>query len=311
MTDKGKETLVAICFLLPNLIGFLIFTFFPVLASLVLSFFEWNIFSAPQYVGLQNFIQLLGFSIQNGSIEFNDPNFWYYLYNTVFLMLIIPIQVFGSLLAAMALNQDIKGVVFFRTLFFLPTITQGAAIAIIWYALLNPNPSVGLVNKVIVNIGNLLNLPLKGPDWLGSVKWAKPALMLVMIWTYVGGYNMLLYLAALQNIPRELYEAAEVDGANGWQKFWSVTWPMITPTTFFITVMSIIGGFQGGFLLAYMMTGGGPAGSTTTIQFYIFNNLYHYQHVGYASAISWVLFIIVFVITLIYWKYGGKRVGYY
>lgn len=311
MTDKKKEVLVAICFLLPNFIGFLIFTFLPVLASLVLSFFEWNIFSPPQFVGLQNFIELLGFSIQNGNIVFNDPNFWYYFYNTIFLMLIIPIQVFGSLLAAMALNQKIKGVVFFRTLFFLPTITQGAAIAIIWYALLNPNPSVGLVNKIIVNIGDFLNLPIQGPDWLGSVKWAKPALMLVMIWTFVGGYNMLLYLAALQNIPMELYEAADVDGANGWQKFWSVTWPMITPTTFFITVMSIIGGFQGGFLLAYMMTGGGPAGSTTTIQFYIFNNLYHYQHVGYASAISWVLFVIVFIITLIYWKYGGKRVGYY
>ncbi len=311
MTSERKEILIAFCFLLPNFIGFLIFTFFPVIASLVLSFLKWEIFTPPQFVGLQNFINLLGFSIKNGHFIPNDPKFWYYLYNTLFLMLIIPLQVFGSLLAALALNQKIKGVVFFRTLFFLPTITQGAAIAIIWYSLLNPNPSVGLVNKFIVNFGNFLNLPLEGPNWLGSIMWAKPALMIVMLWTFVGGYNMLLYLAALQNIPRELYEAADVDGANGWQKFWSVTWPMITPTTFFIAVMSIIGGFQGGFLLAYMMTGGGPAGSTTTIQFYIFNNLYQYQHVGYASSIAWVLFMMVFVVTLVYWKFGGKKVTYY
>jgi len=311
MTGRQKETLIAICFLLPNFIGFLIFTFFPVISSLVLSFFKWNISTPPQFVGLQNFIDLIGFSIENGHFVPNDPKFWYYLYNTLFLMLIIPLQIFGSLLAAMVLNQKIKGVVFFRTLFFLPTITQGAAIAIIWYALLNPNPQVGLINNIVVNIGDFLNLPLEGPNWLGNSAWAKPALMIVMLWTFVGGYNMLLYLAALQNIPRELYEAANVDGANGWQKFWSITWPMITPTTFFIAIMSIIGGFQGGFLLAYMMTGGGPAGATTTIQFYIFNNLYRYQHVGYASSIAWVLFVMVFIVTLAYWRYGGKRVSYY
>jgi len=311
MTSKQKEALTATCFLLPNFVGFLIFTFLPVLASLVLSFFRWEIFSAPQFIGFENFINLLGFSIKNSRFIPNDPKFWYYLSNTLFLMLIIPFQLFGSLIAAMSLNQKIKGIVFFRALFFLPTITQGAAIAIIWYALFNPNPEVGLINRIIVSIGSFLNLNIIPPDWLGDPVWAKPALMIVMLWTFIGGYNMILYLAALQNIPRELYDAADVDGANGWQKFWTVTWPMLTPTTFFIAVMSIIGGFQGGFLLAYMMTGGGPAGATTSVQFYIFNNLYHYQHVGYAASISWVLFVMVFIATLIYWRSGAKKVNYY
>jgi multiple sugar transport system permease protein len=127
----------------------------------------------------------------------------------------------------------------------------------------------------------------------------------------IGGYNMVLYLAALQGIPRDLYEAAEIDGASGWQQFRYITLPLLTPTTFFITIMSIIGGFQAGFTFIYILTGGGPAGSTTTIMYYIFNNLYVFQKAGYAAAISWVLFLMIFFFTRLYWKYGGKVVHYY
>jgi len=126
----------------------------------------------------------------------------------------------------------------------------------------------------------------------------------------VGGYNMILYLAALQGVPRDLYEAAEIDGANSWQKFWSVTWPQVSPTTFFIATMSIIGGFQAGFDPAYIMTGGGPNGSTTTIIYYIYNNAFQWQEMGYAAAISWILFIVIFVITILKWKVFGKLVHY-
>jgi multiple sugar transport system permease protein len=126
----------------------------------------------------------------------------------------------------------------------------------------------------------------------------------------MGGYNMVLYLAGLQGIDPELYEAAGIDGANKWQKFWNVTWPMLTPTTFFIFIMSMMGGFQGGFDAAYVMTGGGPAGSTTTIMYYIYNNAFQWFKMGYAAAIAWVLFILVFIVTLINWKVGGKLVHY-
>ncbi|MDD5085787.1 MAG: sugar ABC transporter permease, partial [Candidatus Omnitrophica bacterium] len=130
------------------------------------------------------------------------------------------------------------------------------------------------------------------------------------VWQSIGGHNMILYLAALQGIPRELYEAADIDGASEWQKFWAVTWPQISPTTFFIAIMSIIGGFQSGFDAAYIMTGGGPNGSTTTIMYYIYNNAFQWFNMGYAAAIAWFLFLIIFIFTLLYWKVGGKLVHY-
>ena len=134
--------------------------------------------------------------------------------------------------------------------------------------------------------------------------------MIMGFWTLVGGMNMIYYLAALQGIPHELYEAAEIDGANAWRKFWAVTWPMISPATFFILTMSVIGGFQGGFLNAYIMTRGGPHGATTTIEYYIFNNLYVYQHAGYAAAIAWVLFVAVLAVTIVHWRRSGRWVFY-
>ena len=301
LKDSTKEAIAGYGFLLPNLVGFMVFTSLPVLASLALSFMKVDLISIPQvfrFVGLDNFRQL-----------FLDPYFWKYCWNTVVLMGAIPFSIAGSLILALALNQKLKGTVFFRTVYFLPSICSGVAIYVLWrwvYA-----SDFGILNTMIANLGELLHLPLKGPNWLNDEAWAKPALINMGVWQSVGGYNMILYLAALQGVPRDLYEAAEIDGANGWQKFWAVTWPQISPTTFFIATMSIIGGFQAGFDSAYIMTGGGPNGATTTIVYYIYKNFYEWQQMGYAATISWILFLVIFVVTLVNWKTFGKKVYYY
>ena len=298
LKDKTKEMIAAYGFLAPNLIGFLLFTSLPVLASLGLSFLKLDLLTGQsEFVGLKNFADL-----------FQDPYFGKYCWNTVFLMLAIPIGMAGSLLLAVALNQKLRGTVIFRTVYFLPTICSGVAIFMLWRLIYNPN--FGFLNAMITQFGNLVHLNLTGPNWLTDEAWAKPAFILMSVWQSIGGYNMILYLAALQGVPRDLYDAAEVDGASAWQKFWNVTWPQISPTTFFIAIMSLIGGFQAGFDQAYIMTGGGPNGATTTIIYYIFNNAFQWYHMGYAAAISWVLFLIIFVITLLKWRFYGRSVHY-
>lgn len=301
LKDSTKEAIAGYGFLVPNFVGFLLFTSLPVLASLALSFMNVDLISTPKifkFVGFKNFVQM-----------FADPYFWKYCWNTVVLMAAIPFSIGGSLIMALALNEKIKGVVIFRTIYFLPTICSGVAIYVLWRLIYNSD--FGVLNTLISKFGQLIRIPLKGPNWLTDEAWAKPALIIMSIWQMVGGYNMILYLAALQGVPRDLYEAAEIDGANSWQKFWAVTWPQISPTTFFIATMSIIGGFQGGFDQAYVMTGGGPAGSTTTIIYYIFNNAFQWQQMGYAAAISWFLFLVILFITILKWKVFGKLVHYY
>ncbi len=296
--DKTKEALAAYAFLMPNLLGFLVFTSIPVLASLGLSFVQWDLLSGnPQFVGVANFVELA-----------KDPFFLKYCWNTVYLMLAIPLGMAGSLLLAIALNQRLKGTVVFRAVYFLPTICSGVAIFMLWRLIYNSN--FGFFNMMIDQFGDLLGLRLVGPNWLTDENWAKPALIIMNVWQTVGGSNMILYLAALQGVPRDLYDAAEVDGANSWQKFWAVTWPQISPTTFFIAIMSLIGGFQAGFDQAYIMTGGGPNGSTTTIIYYIFKNAFEWYRMGYAAAISWVLFLIIFVFTVLNWRFYGRNVHY-
>lgn len=306
---SAKEALESYLFLMPNFLGFLFFTSLPVAASLLLSFFDWDIIGwPPRFVGLGNFIKLLGFHLEGSKVAANDPFFWQYTYNTVFLMMSIPLNMAASLAIAAALNKKLKGTTLFRTTYFLPSMCSAVAVAILWKWMFNTD--TGIINTFIGYMGNLFGASWQGVQWLTSTKWAKPALILMSLWVAAGGANMILYLAALQGVPRELLEAAEIDGATTWQKFRHITWPMISPTTFFIAIMSIIGGFQGGFLAAYIMTGGGPAGSTTTIEYYIFNNLYVFQHAGYAAAIAWVLFLVILCFTLINWRLGGRLVHY-
>ena len=304
-TDEGMAGYV---FLAPNFLGFLVFTSLPVLTSLILSFTQWDILTPAKFVGVRNFIELLGFHREAGRLVANDPDFWKYLYNTVFLMLAIPIGVAGSLGLALVMNRKLRGITAFRTIYFLPTVCSGVALLLLWKWIYNPD--YGMLNVALGKVFSVLHLPIRPPEWLNDVAWAKPALMLMGFWSSIGGVNMILYLAALQQVPLELYEAADIDGAGGWQKFKAVTLPMLSPTTFFIFIMSVIGGLQGGFMQANILTGGGPAGATTTIDYFIYTKAYVSWEMGYAAAIAWILFVLVFIVTLINWRIGGKLVHY-
>jgi multiple sugar transport system permease protein len=293
---KFKEGLTGYLFILPNVLGFAIFTFLPVFASMLMSFTAWNGMgglSSIQFNGLGNFRDLM-----------HDELFWKFLWNTVYLMFSLPVSMAGSLILALALNQKIKGITFFRTVYFLPSITAGIALFMMWKWIYNPD--YGLLNDLLRNW-----FKIEGPAWLSDLTWVKPALIICLTWIGIGGTNMILYIAGLQNIPRDFYEAASIDGASSWQRFWAITWPMLTPTTFFIFIMGLIGGFQGYFDLVYIMTGGGPAGASTPIAYYIWQTAFQNFKIGYAAAQAWALFIVIFIITLINWRYSGSKVQYF
>jgi multiple sugar transport system permease protein len=208
----------------------------------------------------------------------------------------------GAILWIVAALGLAFNVVAFRTIFYLPQFTSGVAIMILWKALYNPE--TGPINHVLTMIFQSMGLDVEPPAWLSSVTWAKPALIFMGFWIGVGGTSMLLYLAGLSNVPQELVDASHVDGASTWQRFRHVIWPQLAPTTFFILIRSIIGGLQGGFEQARVMTGGGPAGSTTTLSYYIYNKAFQDLDLGYAAAISWVLFVVIFVATALNWQFG-------
>jgi len=297
-----RENWLAAWFVAPNAIGFAAFTLLPVAAALLLSLFQWDIFHEPRFVGLGNFRNLLGWVNDDGEWRAGDPRFWQFLGNTFYFMLAIPLTMAASLVLAVVLNQKLPGRVFFRTIFFLPSICMGVGVLLLWKFMYMPD--IGMINRALRSLG------IEGPDWLSSYHWAKPAIMNVGIWASMGGTNMILYLAGLQGIPPEQYEAAEIDGANRWQQFWNVTIPMLTPTTFFILITSIIYGFQGEFDSAYVMTQGGPDGSTTTLAYYIYSHAFEYFNMGYAAAIAVAMFVLILIVTLINWHFFGSKVHY-
>lgn len=282
--------LQGMAFLAPNITGFLVFTLIPVFASFMLAFCQWDIINPAKFVGLGNFLQLLV-----------DKDFWRYFYNTLFFMLGIPLGMAASLGLALLISKPLRGVTFFRTVFFLPVVCSMVAVALLWRWIYNPD--FGLLNSFLKALG-----VTNPPQWLSSTFWAKPAIMLMGVWQGAG-YNMLLYLAALQGIPRTYYEAAEIDGASKTQQFFHITWPLLGPTNFFMVIMGVIGGFQT-FGQIFVMTQGGPAGSTTTIVYYIYNNAFQWFKMGYASAIAWFLFLMMFLVTVLQWRYAGEKVTY-
>jgi len=308
--NSPSELRTGLMFLTPNFIGFLIFTSIPILISLVLSFFRCDILQTShilswQFIGLKNFIGLLGFHYENSILRANDPEFWRFLWNTVFLMIKVPIIIPISLGLALLLNKSFKGVSFIRTIYFLPTICTGTALYMLWRWIFNAD--FGMFNLIVDKLSfGLIN----GPKWLASPAYSKPAFIIMNIWIEMGGINLILYIAALQSIPQSLYEAAAIDGAGRWQTFWNITWPMLGPITFFILIMNLINGFQGFFQQAHVMTHGGPAGSTATLSYYIYHEAYIWNHMGYAAAIALILFIIILVITGISWKYAGRAIYY-
>ncbi|XHR30445.1 MAG: carbohydrate ABC transporter permease [Chthoniobacteraceae bacterium] len=294
-----RETAAALCFLLPSILGFALFTLWPVVATFLLSFTHWDILTPPQWAGWENFTALLGFHRNPRGWEANDPDFWAYLGNTLFLLLALPATMAGSLALALLLNRKLRFIHGYRLIFFLPSILSGVAIFYLWKWIYHPN--YGMANALLAHAG------IHGPKWLADTAWAKPSLIIMNVWLAAGGQGMLIYLAALQGVSSELLDAAKIDGANAWHRLRAVIWPSLAPVTFFIFVMGVIHGLQGGVEAAYVMTQGGPNGATTTLGYYIYQKAYEQFQMGYAAAIAWTLFVLVLAITLLNWRFGKKE----
>jgi multiple sugar transport system permease protein len=272
-----RRNLAYFIFLAPWLIGFILWTGGPLLISIYFSLNQYDIITPAVWVGLDNYHQL-----------FADQLFWQSLKVTsIYTFLGVPLVMIVSLALAMLLNQKVPGLGIFRTIFYLPTVTTGVAVALLWVWLLQPD--FGLINNLLWTL-----FGIKGPQWLYDEKWVLPALIMKSLWG-VGG-PMLIYLAALQGIPTHLYEAAEMDGANSWQRFWRVTVPMISPVVLFNLVLAIIGSFQV-FTDAYVMTKGGPNYASYFYVYYLYQNAFQFFHMGLASAQAWILFLIILVFT--------------
>ena len=283
-----KRELTAYLFIAPNFIGYMVLTFVPIILSFLYSTFDWNLSVYKAYTGIANYRYMF----------FEDLDFWKVVWNTFYYTIgTVPVCLILSLLLAMLMNQRLKGKTFFRSVFFFPYVASLVAVAVVWMALFNPDK--GPVNELLISLG------VKNPPrWAGSAEWAMPTIIGLTIWKQAG-YYMVVYLAALQGVPGELYEAARMDGANAFQRFAHVTWPMVTPTTFFVTMMLIIGTFKS-YDIMYVTTQGGPGVATKVLAYHIYNNAFVYNKYGYASALSVFLFAVVLVITLIQFR-GEKR----
>ncbi|HEY3079277.1 MAG TPA: sugar ABC transporter permease [Chloroflexota bacterium] len=289
---RRREVLEGYLYLLPWIVGFVAFVGGPILASAYLSLTKYNVLRPPEMIGLQNYVY--AFSKDDLFLPSIVRTFY-------FAVLSIPPAMVLSLAVAMLLNQRLVASTLWRAMFFLPTLTPVVAAALLWRWMLNPD--VGLVNFLLAQVG------IKGPGWLASIEWAIPALALIGLWVSVGGSRMIIFLAGLQDVPPDLIEAAEIDGAGAWAKFWNVTLPMITPTVFFNLVLGIIFALRT-FDLAFISTGGGPARATWFISLHIYQNAFVSFDMGYASALSWMFFIILFGLTYMQFRLSGAWVFY-
>jgi multiple sugar transport system permease protein len=288
-----RETIEGYLFMAPAVIGILLFTLFPMLASLGLSFTEYDLLAAPRWVGLANYFEMA-----------RDPFFWQSLRVTVtYAVVALPLGLALGLAVAMLLNSRVPGLAYWRTLYVLPSVISGVAVAVLWRWLFNPE--FGLVNQLLGYAG------IQGPNWLGSTTWALPSLMLMSLWGIGGG--MLVYLAGLQGIPSDLYEAVEIDGGNAWTKFRVITLPMLSPVILFNLIVGLIGTFQY-FTEAYVLTNGGPENATLFYMLYLYRNAFDYLRMGYASALAWALFMLVLLLTVAVFRttpmwvyYEGER----
>ena len=283
-----QETAAGYLFVLPCWLGFLLLTAGPIVASILLSFCEYDVLHPVRWAGLDNYRALPA-----------DPLFWKSLKNTIFMVLGVPLGMAVSLGVAMLLNARVGGMAFYRTIYYLPAIVPAVASSVLWIWVLSPQ--FGLVNVGLQALG------IQGPEWLASEAWSKPSIILMGLWG--AGAGMIIWLAGLKGIPETLYEAAQIDGAGALASFRHVTLPMLSPYIFFNLIMGIIGTFQI-FTQAYIMTSGGPVDSTLFYVYYLFNNAFRYFKMGYASALAWILFLIILALTLLqFWL--GKRWVYY
>lgn len=284
-----REAIEGWLYLLPWLLGFVVFTAGPMVASAIISFTQWEILTPPKWVGLANYTRL-----------FTDSLFWLSLWNTVYYSVLgVPIYLAAALAMALLLNLELRGVAIYRTIYFLPSLTPAVANAVLWVWIFNPD--FGLANGLLNAVG------LPGQKWLFDARLAKLCFILMGLWG--AGQQMIIFLAGLQGVPAQLYEAASIDGANNWQRFRYITIPMLSPAILFNLVIGIIGSFQV-FTTAFIATNGGPQNATLFYVLYLYRNAFDYFKMGYASALAWVLFLIVLALTLVQFRVA-KRFVYY
>ena len=289
---KQREALTGWLFVSPALIGFGIFTFGAILYSLYLSFTDYDMFGTPEWVGLENYIKAFT----------NDEYFYQYFGNTFyFAIVLVPVVLVISLFLAILINKKVGRLTkAYRVALFLPSITSTVAVSMVWLWIFNPD--MGILNNFLTAIG--FHNP---PMWLSDPEWSKPALIIMRVWQ-MSGYYMLLFLAGLQTLPETLYEAAEVDGASSWQRFTRITVPMLSNTTFVVVILLIIESFNM-FESIFVMTEGGPLGSTSTIMYYIYEQGFMSYNMGYASALAWIFFALILVFTLIQFRFRREQGG--
>lgn len=288
-----REKLSGYMFIAPLMIGLIVLTLIPVIFSLVLSFAEWNFvagFDAIKFVGFDNFVRL-----------FNDDVFVQSLKNNLVFLITVPVTMILALLIAILLDKHVYFKDGFKVIYFLPYISSIVAVAMVWQVLFHP--SLGPVNQTLMSLG--IDNP---PKWLADIDFALPSLMMIQVWILIG-YNIIIYIAALQSIPKDLYEAADIDGANAWVKFRKITVPSVSPTTFFLLVTGIIGSFKV-FDLIKVLTQGGPANSTNVIVYNLYDTAFVQMKTGYASSMALILFIICLLITAAQWLAQKKWVNY-
>ncbi len=290
LTMRRRETIAFYLCIAPWLIGFLIFVLGPMIASLYLSLTRWDLLSPARFVGAANYREIF----------VDDPLFWKSLRITlVYTAVYVPLDLVGGLLAALLLNQKIRGLGLFRTVYYLPSVLAGVAYVVMWMWLFNPQ--AGLINTLLRYVG------IQGPRWLQDPRWALPALVMMGLWGI--GRSMVIFLAGLQDVPPELHEAAAIDGAGRWQSFWRITLPLLTPSILFNVIFGIITTFQT-FTSAFIATNGGPLDATLFYVLYLYRKAFQYFEMGAASAMAWVLFVLVLCCTLLIFRTSGRWVFY-
>jgi multiple sugar transport system permease protein len=288
---RRREELTAWLFIAPVALGILIFQFYPTVFSFYISFTRWNLLTPPKWVGLANFVEL-----------FTTDRFFYNTMRntTTYAVWTVIFGLAMGLFFAVLLNQEIRGKYIYRAIYFVPVVAPTVAVALLFQWLYEPN--FGVINGLLRMVG------VHGPNWLGSTTWAMRSVISEAIWAGLGS-NILIFLAGLQGIPQEYYEAAEIDGANAVQKFFSITMPLLSPTTFFLLVTGVIGAFQV-FDIPYIMTGGGPANATQMVIMYLYNNAFTIQRMGLAAAVSFIVFLVIIILTAINFRISKRWVFY-
>ncbi|RYG42106.1 sugar ABC transporter permease [bacterium] len=285
-----KEGWAGLMFASPWLVGFLIFLAYPLLASMYFSFCDYSVLKDPVWIGADNYRDL-----------FRDELFWTALKNTLlYAVIALPAGMVTSIILAMLLNAKVRGMPIYRTIFFIPSLVPQVSLAVLWLWVLNGEH--GVLNALLAKFG------ITGPNWLSDPNWSKPAMVVMSVWGV--GNAVLIYLAGLQDVPQQLIEAADLDGANGWQKTRNVTLPMISPVILFNGVMGLIGTLQVFAVPFIMFPGGTPARSTYFYTMYLFDNAFKYQKMGYASAMGWIMFVLVLVLTFVSLRLSDRHVHY-